>query len=216
MKKLVVKALSVSKQTDLATLSELCDQLADKHEINTINWQEYNHLPDVKFVIGYTKDELVIKYYVAENSVRAVNSESNGAVYQDSCVEFFVSVTADGPYTNFEFNAIGTCLSQRGMSRGDRQFLPASDIQKIRRWASLGTETFEEKPTDRPWELLVAIPFTLVFGNPDPELKGKIIRANFYKCGDKMSQRHYLSWNPIGTERPDFHRPEFFGVLEFE
>ncbi|MBO7233161.1 MAG: hypothetical protein J6V16_08435, partial [Bacteroidales bacterium] len=26
-------------------------------------------------------------------------------------------------------------------------------------------------------------------------------------------QPHYLSWQPINTEKPDFHRPEFFGTL---
>ncbi|WP_336524905.1 carbohydrate-binding family 9-like protein, partial [Bacteroides acidifaciens] len=26
----------------------------------------------------------------------------------------------------------------------------------------------------------------------------------------------FLSWNPIEIEKPDFHRPDFFGTLEFE
>ena len=43
----------------------------------------------------------------------------------------------------------------------------------------------------------------------DPES----IRANFYKCGDKTAHPHYLSWSPIDTPKPDFHRPEFFGEL---
>jgi len=47
-------------------------------------------------------------------------------------------------------------------------------------------------------------------------LGGKTVRANFYKCGDELQTPHFLSWNPVRTERPDFHRPDFFGVLEFE
>ncbi|MBT5542155.1 MAG: hypothetical protein HOK34_04920, partial [Gammaproteobacteria bacterium] len=27
---------------------------------------------------------------------------------------------------------------------------------------------------------------------------------------------HYLTWNPVETSNPDFHRPEFFGKLIFE
>ena len=27
---------------------------------------------------------------------------------------------------------------------------------------------------------------------------------------------HYLSWNPIETPKPDFHRPEFFGELKLQ
>jgi hypothetical protein len=40
--------------------------------------------------------------------------------------------------------------------------------------------------------------------------------GNVYKCGDAMPQAHYLTWNPIGTSRPDYHRPEYFGYLKFE
>ena len=45
---------------------------------------------------------------------------------------------------------------------------------------------------------------------------GKEIRANFYKCGDELDKPHYLSWNPINLEKPNFHCPEFFGTLFFE
>jgi hypothetical protein len=40
-------------------------------------------------------------------------------------------------------------------------------------------------------------------------------RGNFYKCGDKLPVPHYLSWAPIATPRPDFHRPEYFDTLMF-
>ena len=41
----------------------------------------------------------------------------------------------------------------------------------------------------------------------------------FYKgidLGGWISQWHFLSWRPIRTEKPDFHRPEFFGEVTFE
>ena len=40
-------------------------------------------------------------------------------------------------------------------------------------------------------------------------------RGNFYKCGDRLPVPHYLSWAPIGTPKPDFHRPEYFDRLIF-
>jgi hypothetical protein len=43
-----------------------------------------------------------------------------------------------------------------------------------------------------------------------------VSNANFYKCGDDTSKRHYLSWNPVKTAKPDFHRPEYFGILNFQ
>ena len=43
----------------------------------------------------------------------------------------------------------------------------------------------------------------------------EIVRFAQFENGplDKTAHPHYLSWSPIGTEKPDFHRPEFFGEL---
>jgi len=30
-----------------------------------------------------------------------------------------------------------------------------------------------------------------------------------------LSNPHYVTWNPVGTEQPDYHRPEYFGELKF-
>ena len=49
----------------------------------------------------------------------------------------------------------------------------------------------------------------------DPENMPDTVSANFYKCGDKTAHIHFVSWSPIGCEKPDFHRPEYFGTLEF-
>lgn len=38
---------------------------------------------------------------------------------------------------------------------------------------------------------------------------------NLFKCGDELSHPHFLSWQPIRTEKPDFHRPEFFAQVRF-
>ena len=40
-------------------------------------------------------------------------------------------------------------------------------------------------------------------------------RMNLFKCGDELSHPHFLSWQPIRTEKPDFHRPEFFAQVRF-
>ena len=40
-------------------------------------------------------------------------------------------------------------------------------------------------------------------------------RGNFYKCGDGLPVPHFVSWAPIDTPNPDFHRPEFFDTICF-
>ena len=81
---------------------------------------------------------------------------------------------------------------------------------------TLGNKTFEEKTGDYSWEMTIVIPATSLTHNKDVQLKGLKSNANFYKCGDKSAEEHYLSWNSIATERPDFHRPEYFGSIIFE
>ena len=41
-------------------------------------------------------------------------------------------------------------------------------------------------------------------------------RANFYKCADKTSHPHWLTWAEIDYPNPKFHLPDFFGRLDFE
>jgi hypothetical protein len=41
-------------------------------------------------------------------------------------------------------------------------------------------------------------------------------KANFYKCADKTSHPHWLTWSPVDYPTPKFHLPQFFGTLEFE
>jgi len=74
-------------------------------------------------------------------------------------------------------------------------------------------EAFDEQRGVFSWELVVAIPLELM--GLDPANLPEKILANFHKCADDTNAPHFLSWNPIDTPAPDFHRPEFFGELYF-
>ena len=67
-----------------------------------------------------------------------------------------------------------------------------------------------------PWGLDLLIPAAALWHNPGLDFKGLHARGNFYKCGDGLKVPHYVTWAPIATEKPDYHRPEFFGELFFE
>ncbi|MBP7219058.1 MAG: hypothetical protein KA995_01385, partial [Paludibacteraceae bacterium] len=60
------------------------------------------------------------------------------------------------------------------------------------------------------WQLGIAIPAPL-FNKSD--WYKNTIWANFYKCGDKLQEPHYLSWKSIVSPKPQFHVPHFFGAL---
>lgn len=184
--------------------------------IATVNWSEYSYKPQVEFRIAHTADAYVIHYKVAEETVKAVYGEDMGKVWTDSCVEFFSCPATDGIYYNLECNCIGTVLLCAGDSRHDREHAPAEVLAQIKRWSSLGREAFAEKEAPATWEVALVVPFSMYFKHQVTAMDGKSITANFYKCGDELKTPHFLSWNPIGTEKPDFHRPEYFATLEME
>ena len=80
----------------------------------------------------------------------------------------------------------------------------------------MGEQPFEEKSGKFEWEMVIVIPATIFTYNEGFNFSNLIANANFYKCGDDTTKPHYLSWNPVKTENPDFHRPEFFGTLNFK
>lgn len=211
----VTRLDSDSAQPDLKVISDKLDALPGKYRIETINWPEFNYKPEVYFSISYGKNEIFLKYYVKENFIKAEKSETNQMVCEDSCVEFFVSPENDGIYYNLEFNPIGTCLLGTGTSRADSKRADPEIVSKIRRLASSGNIPFREKTGEHEWTLTLAIPFEVFFHHRIKDLKGKTFTANFYKCGDKLSVPHYVTWNPVGTKNPDYHQPEYFGTLSF-
>ena len=103
-----------------------------------------------------------------------------------------------------------------GAQRNNREHAPAEVTARIQRWSSLGRTPFEERMEDTSWEVALVIPYSVFFKHQLDSLDGKTIKANFYKCGDELRTPHFLSWNPINIEKPDFHRPDFFGMLEME
>ena len=64
--------------------------------------------------------------------------------------------------------------------------------------------------------LTLAIPAAALFRDRIAGWDGVQGAMNLYKCGDDLSCPHYLSWRPVGTPAPDFHRPEFFEPVFFE
>lgn len=211
-----VKKISVANVEPSALPRLLDEEKIDFLPIDQVNWEAYPYKPKVSFRIAHTEDAVLLHYKVREATVRAKYGEDNGSVWTDSCVEFFSIPAGDGIYYNIECNCIGTILVGAGPQRNGRQHAPQEVIAEIQRWSSLGREPFEERKEETDWEVALIIPYKVFFLHDIASLDGKTVKANFYKCGDELQTPHFLSWNPIAIEQPDFHRPDFFGTLEFE
>lgn len=197
--------------TPVHMVSELLSR-QQKHYINRAPWPDYAYQPDVAFAIAYGADCIAIQYEVKEQEIKAIYTQPNDPVYKDSCVEFFVSFDEKG-YYNFEFNCLGTCLAAFGANRSERNFLPIDRIQKIKALSHLYRNGEEDKMMQ--WQLTLLLPFGIFIHHSGIDLKNKTARANFYKCGDELTQPHYLCWNNILSPQPNFHLPQFFGEIYF-
>jgi hypothetical protein len=206
------KVKKIKHASDLQKVSEYLEK-AERSPISCINWPEYSYKPKVDFSMAYSDDHLFLKYRVEEDCYMALTSEDGGPVWKDSCVEFFVSPENNDYYYNFEFNCIGRCLLAYGNSRHDRIAADNKAFEKIYRKSSLGSDPFQEKKEAVKWNLFVAISSSAFFKHESMKFDKGIIRSNFYKCGDGLSKPHYLTWSPIKTEKPDYHRPEFFNEI---
>ncbi len=180
--------------------------------VDMLNWPvSYPYKPFCKFKIARSATKLYIRFDVKEKNLRAVNTTDQDPVWQDSCVEFFCKIPGQKHYFNFEFNCIGTCLATKREGR-ELHIVPfdSEQLMSIERHSSLPRSAFKEQSGNFEWQLTVGIPLQLIGAeNTD------ILLANFYKCGDETSDPHYISWNNILSENPDFHLPEFFGKLKF-
>lgn len=214
---LVVNKIFVKDSISFESVSEALEENTKLNKVDWLEWKEYSYKPQVSFRIAHDDSLMFLKYYVKEEHILAKQSEPNTAVHRDSCVEFFVDPMQDGNYYNFEFNCIGTTHLAYGPRRGERTFIPAEMIKsQIKTWSTLGNVPFEEKSGIYEWEMVIVIPSSIFTYNEGFSFSKLTSNANFYKCGDDTTKKHYLSWNPVKTPNPDFHRPEHFGLLKFK
>ena len=216
-KKLIVMEIEHYGKAGLDEVSALLEEHTELNPVSVVNWDFFPYAPEVKFRMAYSHNDIWLKYYVTEENILARHIDTNSAVSQDSCVEFFFDPVGDGNYYNFEFNCIGTVHLAYGPDRHNRGYVDPGLIQKYIKTAStLGDLPFQEKKGGHTWEITIVIASEVLTHNKGISLKGLDAHSNFYKCGDGTSRKHYLTWNPIKTEKPDYHRPEYFGDLVFE
>lgn len=215
MNEMYIKKLKVNNRVSFSEAEHMLENQTITNSISTINWPEFDYKPLVQFRIGHTGDEIWLKYYVTENHLRAKETRTNGEVYKDSCVEFFISHDNEN-YYNFEFSCIGTIHLAWGAGRHQRQFAEPSLIKKIEIQSTLGNQPFDNKSGDFSWEMMIRIPVESFAFSRLKNFNNLKATANFYKCGDETAVPHYVTWNPIGTGQPDYHQPNYFGKVHFE
>ncbi len=193
---------------------------ADVLSIDEYPWYTAGEKQDTTAAAMYDDEAIYLLFVCADKHISAVETQPNGWVCKDSCVEFFIAFESEGvaKYLNFEANCCGTVHMGFWAGRDDCSLAPPEVLDAVSVKTSIPTPTKEEFPTDDGWWLAAAIPFATIskmVGRDVAPKSGDTWRANFYRCGGKTDPQH-AAWNTIDHPEPDYHRPEFFGTLTFE
>lgn len=215
MRTAVIPQLEIDSRLDFEAIRKVLRSGGTIVPIDSLNWPEsFPYAPEANAYIAHSGECLSILYEVKGLDLRALELEDNAHSWENSCCEFFVGVPGSGDYMNFEMVCNGSLLVARGSGREDRVKLPSEKVAQIVRMGSLERKIYDERDKEFSWSIFIRIPFELIVGegNTVPDT----LQANFYKCANKSAHPHFLSWNPIKTPAPDFHRPEYFGTLILE
>ncbi|MBQ7827708.1 MAG: hypothetical protein IJ386_05515 [Clostridia bacterium] len=184
--------------------------------VNNYKWVECEKYETWAKLV-YVKDwGFLCRMTCIEDAPVATYTTFDDPVCLDSCMEFFAIWDNGDSYLNIESNSTGTMCIGYGISRESRRtalrYLKLEDMFKM-----------NPVVEDGRWTLTMEIPIEKLqkfYKNISAEtfVSGYSFTGNFYKTGgaDNTGNEHYAMWNEVGTETPDFHRPEYFGKFIIE
>ncbi len=178
-------------------------------DVDIFKWADNGYCPETAAYVSRNHEGLHVRMVSHEKETLARTFEDNGPVWCDSCMEMFLRPFPDDErYINFEINPAGAMVMDLHRTRKDKEEL----VSRYKR--RLGLTVFSEAGN---WGVDFTVPFAMlrqIYGGSCVPLAGDVLYANFYKCGDETQTPHFGMWNEILSDKPDFHRPEFFGRLE--
>ncbi|MBR5157868.1 MAG: hypothetical protein IKW59_08905 [Clostridia bacterium] len=197
----------IIKKTDnnISCINDKAWDFANVVNVDKINWQRFGWAPKMTAKLLYNDYGIYVKMETDEKPLLARYCNQNDPVSRDSCMEFFFRPNEnDDKYFNFEFNPFGTMFFGLRKSRED-------SVNPEQNKEFFNVKSYVD---DKNWVLQ----FTIPFGYIDEVFGGhtKTMYGNLYKCGGETERRHYATYYPINTEKPDYHRPEFFGKFVLE
>jgi hypothetical protein len=198
-------------------------QAAETLQVNHFLPQSSPHRPPTQAQVLYDADALYVRFQVQDQYVRAVHTQYQAQVSEDSCVELFVQPVANKGYFNVEFNCCGILLLYyiEDPQRTSMGFVCFQQVDpalagQIRVISTFTAPIRAEITTPVSWWLVYQLPFRVLeaYVGPVSRTPGTRWRGNFFKCGDHTSHPHWASWAPIQNGELNFHQPAYFGVLE--
>lgn len=154
-------------------------------------------------------DGFYVKMHCEEENPRAEYTNFGDPVYNDSALEFFCDyypAAQSGYYINTEMNANGAFLTYwaHGMGKYEKMKDKTAHLPEV---TAFRDET--------GWGVVLHVSLEML-ADLYPGItwqEESQIACNFYKCGSKCEIPHYGTWKEVLTETPNFHMPEYFGMV---
>lgn len=177
--------------------------------------------PQVQAKMMYDNNNLYVIFRVKDRFIRCITKDFNGPVWEDSCVEFFFAPDKNFPerYFNLEINCGGTPLMHYNRVAGkETKVIDPVAIAKIEIAHTLSQIVDPEIKDELSWSVEYRIPLKMLekytsITYPEPGVEW---RANFYKIAENNSNPHYITWSEVINDKPNFHIPQYFGLLKFQ
>ncbi|HBG26669.1 MAG TPA: hypothetical protein DDX75_06195 [Phycisphaerales bacterium] len=190
-------------------------------EIQNYMGEKPKHFPKTQAKLLYDSNNIYVFFKVEDNYVCSAAQQTHGPVWRDSCVEFFFAPDTNQKdvYFNLETNCGGTMYFRYNDLQNDiKKLVEISDCKKIEVYHSLPKLIQEEITTPTVWYVSYRLPLSIIskYGKIQKPESGVFWNANFYKCADLSSHPHWLTWSPVDYPTPNFHLPQYFGILEFK
>jgi hypothetical protein len=152
---------------------------------------------------------LYLRFDCADRDAWGTHTERNAPLYEEEVVEVFLAPGTSAPTRYFELE-----ISPRGVLFAAAIHNPTgkrADLTADLRWECPGLRwAAGMKGVGQDWWAALAIPWTTLAPLPEP-----LWRANFYRIErPRDGAAEFTAWSPTWTTPADFHRPEYFGVLE--
>lgn len=218
--KMNVPLIQLNDAHSIEEAKQVLDQCSTLIQVDHVNWAEFPYKPIVSAQVAHSKDFIWILADIQENHIRGHELKDHGHVWEDSCFEFFLQFPNQPRYVNIETNCLGVSLASIHVNRNECTLFSEEDMKQFVRISSCKQTYTDHYNHDKMqhWQLLLGVPKAVLMErfSCTQDTFPTTFCANFYKCGDKTIKPHFLSWNAIDLDKPDFHVPAFFGDIILE
>lgn len=163
--------------------------------------------------VCYDDAALYVRFDCQDRDIWGTFTQRDEPIYEEEVVEVFLAPGAEDPIHYFEFE-----VSPNGVLFDATIYNPTSTRDHLRwdeTWNCSGLRWMARRDdAGHTWWAALAIPWQGVThdGHVPP-----VCRANFYRIErPRDGEPEYSCWSPTMTSPADFHKPAYFGILEFD